>query len=253
MNLFVRHVWPKKWFLFFTVVLVLSCCCMKIQIREDISATGYSDFKIIIEPLNVSQFGWDEKNPCDSFNASESSEVFSNARCSFDGKRETVSGTIDRKSIGGLTITGTNYKFDVVDALQGLFTDEDDKADINFKERNKTQLRMIKEQGVEEDYYVKMPGRITNVVGGVEQADGWVKFDLLDPELPERPYVESDLTALPLLDKVMPSANTEESQEEAGGEAAEGEENSGGWSSCCCCIPALQAVLALLGAAVIPK
>jgi len=211
--------------LLLVVGIVLVSGCFKIQIREQVGSNGMSDLTIVLEALNASAVGWDKNNPCDEFEANET--VFMNARCSFDGKRETVTGKFNRKNAGGLTVSGTRYRLDVVDAIQGFDAGGEKKP---AAPRNKTELRKLKAAGVAEDYYVKLPGRVTKQVGGTLQPDGWVKFDLLDPELPDKPYVESDGSLLGLL--LTGDEGSGKTGKQSGGSGSSGAgENKGGSGS----------------------
>jgi hypothetical protein len=180
--------------LVFLAALLLVCGCVRINIRETVSSSGSSELSMSLQAINASAFGWDEKNPCDDFKANESSKMFTQAKCKFDGKdTETVTGKFDRKKAGGLTISGTKYRFDLVKAMAGFNDNKSKGSQMSLpKKKNQTQIDEAKAAGIEYNYYVKLPGSVTKQSGGVVQSDGSVKFDLLELEEKDNPYVESD-------------------------------------------------------------
>jgi hypothetical protein len=187
----------RKWGLLvlLAVLVLLSGCIKRLELREDISPDGMSLFSMTLEPLNKSAFGWDKKNPCDDVKESNDTDTggsqvkLKDIKCKYDGKAETVSGKFNRKAAGGLTVTGNNYRFDLRDAIDGLSAKEDKPA--KREPMNRTQMREMKKAGIIYTYTVKMPGTVTKSSGGTLQLDGSVKFDLTDDKLPENPYVES--------------------------------------------------------------
>jgi hypothetical protein len=226
--------------------LVLLSGCIKIQIREDISSSGMSDLTMSLEPVNVSAMGWDKKNPCDEFKPNESAKVFTNAKCKFDGKKETVTGRFDRKKAGGLTITGTKYRFDLVNAMEGFNDNKSAKSTFTLqKEKNQTQIQQARDSGFAYDYVVKLPGKVTSQSGGKIQSDGSVKFDLLELVDGDHPYVESDSGVGGLLGGL--GGNKDTGTKETTKTTAKGKTGAGGASKIPC-VPALTAMLAAFGA-----
>lgn len=216
--------------------VVLMAGCIKVQIREDIGSSGSSDLMMSLEPVNISAMGWDKKNPCDDFKANESSKLITQAKCRFDGKKETVTAKFDRKKAGGLTITGSKYRFDLVAALDGFNDNKSKKSTLTLpKVKNETQIREAKDSGFAYDYIIKMPGKVTSQSGGEIQSDGSVKFDIIELVESDRPYVESETGLGGLLGG------------SAGKAADKGEDKGAG--SPCFCIPGLSVLLAAAGAA----
>ncbi len=220
--------------------VVLLAGCVKVQIREDIGSSGSSDLTMSLEPVNVSAMGWDKKNPCLDFKANESSKLITDAKCRFDGRKETVTAKFDRKRAGGLTINGAKYRLDLVKALEGFNDNKSNSVKFSLpKEKNETQIREAREAGFAYDYVVKMPGTVTGQSGGEIQSDGSVKFDLLELVESDHPYVESETGLGGLL-----GGSARESDDESGDT---GGDNGAG--SPCCCIPGLSVLLAAAGAA----
>ncbi|MFH1054884.1 MAG: hypothetical protein V1744_02185 [Candidatus Altiarchaeota archaeon] len=234
-------VLKKNLFVVLAVVVLLSGC-VKIQMREEIGPTGSSDITMTIAPANDSVKLWEEgDNPCDTMNTTNSKVT--GVTCKYDGKKVTVKGKFDRAAAGGLTITGSKYRFDLVDAMKAMDEKEEGEEDNQVEmPKNKTQLKMLKDAGMAYDYYVKMPGTVTKKSGGTVQLDGSIKFDLLDPDLPDKPYVESDAGVLGLLGGAKTAADSP--TKKSGGKSTGSSSSSG-----CCCTPVLTAVLAGLGAA----
>jgi hypothetical protein len=238
------------------VALVLMSGCIKIQIREDIGLLGSSNIMMSLAPVNVSAMGWDKKNPCADFKTNESSKLFSGAKCSFDGKKETITGKFDRKTAGGLTIVGTKYRFDLIKALDGFNENKSAQSQMKLQEhKNVTQIKQAKDSGFAYDYIVKLPGTVTSQSGGQVQSDGSVKFDLLELEAGDNPYVESDtgVGGLLSLGSKKPSVSTGDDQpagikNDVNNDIKINNNIFGNLS--CPCIPALTLLLAGLGAAV---
>jgi len=210
-----------------------------------------------VTALNVSAVGWDEKNPCDDFNASSSKE-FTDAKCRFDGKTETVTGRFDRKKAGGLTITGTKYRFDLLKAMEGYSDKNKTSNPMALPEKkNQTQIDELKKAGVRYDYIVKMPGKVTGHSGCEIQSDGSAKFDILELVAKDKPYVESDTGLLGSLlggGGDTKKDTTKTTGASSGKKAIESDDDATGdvaksVSTICPCIPALTLILGLLGAA----
>jgi hypothetical protein len=223
-------------------ILLLSGC-IKLQIREDIGLLGTSDIKMTLEPVNVSAMGWDKKNPCNEFNASSAGKLFTGAKCSFDGKKETILGKFDRKKAGGLTITGTKYRFDLIKALDAFNENKSKQSQIKLQEhKNTTQINQAKDAGMAYDYVVKLPGTVTSQNGGTIQPDGSVKFDLLELEAGDNPYVESNTGLGGMIGGIGKMTQEKPSAEGKAPEKAKSE------NSKICCIPLVTLIIAGLGA-----
>ena len=220
------------------VAVVLVAGCLQIEIREDVGASGTSDLTMKLIALNVSAVGWDKKNPCDDFNASESSPLLSGAKCRFDGKTETITAKFNRIQAGGLTITGTKYRFDLITALEGFNDKEENSAakPVLQEKKNATLIKQYKDAGIRYDYIVKLPGKVTGHSGCEIMPDGSAKFDMLELEAKDKPYVESDTG---LMGGLLGGSSAGDKPAKTADDRPK-----------LCCMPALTMLLALGGAAV---
>jgi hypothetical protein len=213
------------------IALVLLSGCIKIEIMEEIDSTGMSTVMMTMEPTNKSaattsssRNGEEEEDPCKQLNLTDSR--LTDVTCTYDksNMRVIVRGRFNRLSAGGLRIMGNTYRLDVNEAIEGFDTEEDEEKKATSMPKEKEELLELEEAGVVYNYYVKLPGKVTNQVGGVLQPDGSVKYNLLD--MPDVAYVESTT-----LGGMLPGVPT-------------------GGTSGCCCIPSLTLLLAGLSAVV---
>ena len=172
------------------VALVVVSGCIKVEIRETVNATGISDMAIKMDMSNFpTQEGQEEINPCDDMTAEDAEVPLTNVQCSYEDKIVTVTGQYDRSGQQALTIDGTEYSFDIKNAIEEM--GEGDSA--QELPEDPAQIQQLKAMGLSYDYYVKLPGTVVEQKGGELQSDGSVKFDIL--ELPSEAYVKSSTTA----------------------------------------------------------
>lgn len=187
-------------FIIFTLVvaLIMTSGCIELEVREEIKPDGLSriimqvDMSAFEEQMNASgaEDTGQSKGLCDNEQAPEGWEIIS---CKEEDGVSTLVGEYNRIGDGSLSIDGDTYRLDVVKAIEVMNQQNDEDSDAAQMDMDSLQdeeaVQQIKQMGVVYNYYVTMPGKVTGQLGGVEQEDGSILFDVLD--LPEGAYAES--------------------------------------------------------------
>ena len=177
----------------FMAVLLVSGC-IKVYVREDIKESGMSDISMTMDMSNFPSMDEEagEEDPCEDMDDEDT--PFTITSCTYKDKIVTIKGGLDRSKSQALKIEGSKYRLDVMKAIYDLNQEEGDEDQMSLPEERE-QVKQLKSVGVVYEYTVKMPGKVTNQLGGEIQDDGSVKFDILD--LPDGAYVESETGGLP--------------------------------------------------------
>lgn len=176
----------------FLIALILVSGCIKLDVREAISETGQSDVSMKIDMSAIPTMpGQEVEDPCKQMEEGES--PLTSIECTYEDKIVTITGKLDRSDSEALSIKNGTYKLDVKKAWGELTAGS---AQAEQMPQDEAAIKQAKAMGIEFNYYVKLPGKMTAQKGGEIQEDGFVKFDLMD--LPEGASVESTVSQLDL-------------------------------------------------------
>ena len=172
--------------------LVLFSGCIKMQFKEVISESGMSDVTVTMDMSAFpTQEGMEEQNPCDSMTMGDS--PITDIKCTYENKIATVTGKFNRSGTAGFSAQDGKYRLNIKDGFAAFNSSE---AAGQSMPQDPAQMQQMKALGVVLDYFVKLPGAVTNQNGGTLQNDGSVKFDLLD--MPDDAFVESSTAGFAL-------------------------------------------------------
>ncbi len=184
-----------KFILLIALIILLALSgCLKINMREEINAEGMSNLSIEMDMSALMAFPEMkemETNPCDDLETDPTQEVvLTDIECTFEDGVMTMSGKLDRTKTPGFSMEDGKYRLDIKESFESMSSARSTEEGMNMPE-SEEEIAQAKAFGFEMNYFVKMPGNVTNQEGGELQDDGFVKFDFLD--MPDTAFVESEI------------------------------------------------------------
>ena len=182
--------------------IVLLSGCIQAELKEVIHEDGMSDVtvKMDVSALTSMPGADPTQNPCDDVDAENS--PLTDIQCTYENGIATVTGRLNRAGMPGFTMEGGKYRLDIKNGFEVFSSAAPGTQSMPMPtQANEQQIQQMKAMGFALDYYVKMPGSVTNQSGGELQDDGSVKFDLL--EMPDDAFVESSTATFFGLDQNM--------------------------------------------------